>query len=261
MKKFLYHSRLTGFALFLLLLCFSCNKREIEDINLDFGYEYFPLEIGKYWEYAVDSVIYDPALSGTAIDTISSFIREEIKDTFRDNLGELLYRVEKYHRRNDSLPWQVQKALTLSNQDRQAFRTEDNLRFIKMIFPADENKPWNGTAFIDEGFIIPIAGENMEVFKGWESVILSKGQPFTLDDLNFSDVMVVSIADNENLIEYRYGREMYAAGIGLVYRELKVLDTQCQTCCNGDFEQCEPLPWEEKAEKGFIIRQWLIENN
>lgn len=254
-------SFLSSLTLFLFLACFSCNKSETEDIDLDFGYEYFPLEIGKYWVYSVDSVIYDPSIGGTAIDTIYSFIREELKDTLRDNLGDLLYRVEKYHRKNDTLPWQIQSAFTLSTNERQAFRTEENLKFIKMVFPATENKRWNGNAFIDEGLIIPIAGENMEVFKGWESVILAKENPYDLDNLNFPDVLELSIADNENLIEYRFGREVYAANVGLIYRELKILDTQCQTCCNGDFGVCESVAWEAKAEKGFIIRQRLIDFN
>lgn len=244
-----------------LLLGTSCNKREIEEIDLEYGYEYFPLEIGKYWEYAVDSIIYDPSIGGTAIDTLSSFIREEIRDTLRDNLGDLLFRVEKHHRKSDTSSWQIQGVFTLSNNDRQAFQTEDNLRFIKMVFPATENVRWNGTAFIDEGMVIPVAGENMEIFKGWESVILQKGESFELDGLDFPDVLEISIADNENLIEYRSGTEVYAANVGLIYRELRVLDTQCQVCCNGDFGACEPIPWEEKAEKGFIVRKWLFDFN
>ena len=27
--------------------------------NVDFGYDYFPLEIGKYQTYVVDSIVYD----------------------------------------------------------------------------------------------------------------------------------------------------------------------------------------------------------
>lgn len=228
-------------------------------IDIDFGYQYYPLEVGKYWTYAVDSVIYDPEIGGTAIDTTYSFIKEEIKDTLRDNLGELLYRVERYHRSHDTLPWKVQAALTMSRNDRQAFRTEDNLRFIKMVFPASVNKRWDGNAFIDDGLLIPIAGENVEVFKDWESAIVAQGEAFQLDDLEFPDVLDISIADEENFIEYRSGREVYAAGTGLVYRELWVLDTQCQSCCNGDGALCETLPWEEKAEKGFIVRWKLID--
>jgi hypothetical protein len=67
-------------------------------------------------------------------------------------------------------------------------------------------------------------------------------------------VLTVREADSENLIELRRSRVKYAKGIGLVYRELWVLDTQC-------IEQCDGKPWEEKAEKGFILSQTITAHN
>ena len=91
---------------------FACNKSEIEDTGIeDFGYDYFPLEVGRSWEYEVDSIIYDPVVGGTAVDSFRTFIRESVVDTLLDNTGEVLYRVERYYRRSDTLAWQIEKCL------------------------------------------------------------------------------------------------------------------------------------------------------
>jgi hypothetical protein len=73
-----------------------------------------------------------------------------------------------------------------------------------------------------------------------------------LNNKTYNQVAIVSLADSENLIEYRWGREYYAKGIGLIYKELRVLDTQ----------KIDPTTaWEEKAEKGFIVKQRLLSYN
>ncbi|MCB0583274.1 MAG: hypothetical protein KDD10_28600, partial [Phaeodactylibacter sp.] len=106
------------FPIIAFLLFLACNKREIEDTRIeDYGYGYFPLEVGRAWEYEVDSIIYDPAVGGTAADSFRTFIREVVADTLLDNTGEVLYRVERYYRRNDTLPWQVERVLTLSRDE------------------------------------------------------------------------------------------------------------------------------------------------
>ena len=61
-------------GVFLLVSC-NENTNKIE-LDIDYGYEYFPLEIGKYRSYQVDSLIFDTTAQGVIIDTTSSFIRE-----------------------------------------------------------------------------------------------------------------------------------------------------------------------------------------
>ena len=42
--------------------------------------------------------------------------------------------------------------------------------------------------------------------------------------------------------------------VGLIFKEMKILDTQCIIDCEGQ-------PWEQKAEKGFILRMEIISHN
>lgn len=244
--------RLSFFLLSLFCLAASC-KEEADPFQADFGYEYFPLEVGKYLVYEVDSTIYDPT-GDTAVFFSKTQVKEEIVDTLSDNLGNLLFKIERFERTADSLPWQVTKVFTATIQNDQAIRTEDNLRFIKMPFPPHDGASWDANIYFDPSVVVTVAGESVEMFKGWSSRILDVGLPDTVGILQFPEVTTIRLADEENLIELRRGFEKYAKGIGLIYRELWILDTQC-------IEQCVGQTWEEKAEKGFILRQKLVAHN
>lgn len=244
---------------FFCILCFliiiSCQKQK-DNFNPDFGKDYFPLEIGKYWEYQVDSVIYDPTSIPNKFESSIQF-REEITDTLLDNNGEVLYRIERFERRTESDLWEIKNVFSQQVIGNQAFRIEDNLKYIKMVFPTQQGKNWDGNIFFEENLTIEVAGEPIEIFKSWDYRMLAEGQPDSVGVMNFEEVLEIEQADNENLIELRESTEKYAKGVGLVYREMRILDTQCINT-NPD---CEFDPWEEKAERGFILKQKIIDWN
>lgn len=237
----------------------SCDKHKLEDFQLDRGYEYYPLQIGQSRIYAVDSIIFDPAQFGISIDTFSGFFRELIVDTLRSSADELLYRVERYYRKTVDDPWEIHSVVSRSRGEREATFTENNLRFVKLLFPLKADQEWEGTAHFPANTELQVAGETLEFFKGWESRVVEKRPALQVADQSYGDVYVVELADFENKIEYRYGWEAYAPDLGLVYQEIWVLDTQCEYCCNRDLGACDPLPWVEKAEKGLILKMRLLQ--
>lgn len=247
--------------LFLLIgigyLFFQTACEETEVVDLDFNYEFYPLDIGKYWIYDVDSIIYDLSNTAIVIDTNSYQVREEIVDTTRDNEQRLIYVIHHFERQAAGLPWQITEVYTTIRTDEMAERTEHNRRFIKLLFPAKIDQTWNGNRFFNTTENIEVAGETLEMFKGWEYKILSIDDNTSFNGLNFESVMLVQQADDENLIERRFSQERYAKNVGLISRELHILDTQC----GGNLASCSDLTWEEKAEKGFILSMRLIEYN
>jgi len=237
-----------------IVLLQSC--KEENEVPIEFGYDYFPLEIGKYIEYDVDSIIYDLVAGNNSISRSNSIqIREEVIDSFPDNEGRTVYRIERFERENETEEWQVSDVWAAVITDRQAERIEENLRFIKMIFPVSNNtNPWNGNKFIDENLVISVEGESVFVFKNWIYQYGEIGIPLEVNGLNFDDVVEIYQAADSNFIELRSSFEQYARGVGLVKREVRILDTQCIDDCAGDL-------WEEKAEKGFIMRQTVTDFN
>jgi len=178
-----------------------------------------------------------------------------VTDSFPDNEGRLVYRIERFERKDDTEEWRVNDVWTAAVTDRQAERIEENLRFIKMVFPVSDNtNPWDGNKYIDENLVISVAGESIFIFKNWLYEYREIGVPFEVNGLNFDDVVTVYQADEENFIELRSSYERYARGVGLIEREILILDTQCIAACVGE-------TWEEKAEKGFIVRQRIRDYN
>ena len=242
---------LLGIALLVTLFA-ACSKSTFEETNLEMGYEYFPLELGKYKIYQVDSVVYDTTGSGVTITNSSSYIQEEIVDTLLDNSGRLNYKIERSWRRETGDVWQLQDVWLTNRSDETAERIEENLRFIKMVFPLSVGKTWDGNIFIDQTTNISVAGETIEIFKNWLYEVASIGEMATVGSNTYDEVAEIIQADSENFIELRSSREQYAKGVGMVYRKMSILDTQ---------RIDENEPWESKAQKGFILTQWLLEHN
>ena len=90
------------------------------------------------------------------------------------------------------------------------------------------------------------------MFKDWDYRYLSVDRSEDISGMNYDRVLTVQQVDSENAIERRFGIEKYVFGSGLVFKERIILDTQNVT---------NDLSWEEKAERGFILRQTLIRFN
>lgn len=240
---------------FLLLLCiglFACKSSSTtEEIAIDFGYDYFPLAVGKYQDYQVDSILYDTTGMGVIQRNSRTYVREQIVDTLTDNLGRTQYRIERFEKKNLSDPWEIKDVWTAVITDTQAERVEENLRFIKMVFPLEEGILFNGNAFIDEYTVISIEGEPLEIFKGWEYEIEEVDVSAAIGNEFYENITTIFQSNSENAIELRTSFEQYAKGIGLVYKEQRILDTQ----------NVSSQPWEQKAQKGFIMTQLLIGHN
>ena len=123
----------------------------------------------------------------------------------------------------------------------------------------------------------------MQIFQAWNYRYLSVGEPGDVEGISYDSLLVVEGVDYDEGYNRRYYRETYAAGIGLVAREMEVYDTQCRDCCFNQEEvdengntvivvvarrevdgrdtliNCIDLPWREKAEGGLILKQWLTE--
>ncbi len=233
-----------------IFFCSACRTVE-DDFLLEDQSDYFPLVVGQERIYELDSVVFD-LNAAQVIDSAHLFWREVVADTFRDAEGALWYTIERYQRKADTLPWVFSRTLAASQEAGRALWLENNLKFVKLVFPFDEFTFWDGNAYIPQGVNITIGGETLKAFDDWDYRIEQLLEADTLGSLVYPDVVVVREADSENLISLRRAESRYARAKGLVYRSWTILDTQVLD---------EVIPWEEKAEKGFILKQWLIATN
>lgn len=238
---------ITLFSTLAVVVILSCNKETQPVDESTFGYDFFPITKGKSWIYASDSIIYDNG--GTKIDTFSSFIKEEVGDSFVDETGITVYKLNRFFKRNPNDVWSRTNTWTTYTDKTRAIRTEENLKFIKLVFPLKKGLRWDGNVFLDEDIKIDVAGESIEAYKNWKHKIEEIDENFNFNGTDVKSVRV-NLVDDASIIDRRKVTEYYGQGIGLLKKEMIILDSDGSRPND---------PWEKKAQKGFIHTLTLIE--
>lgn len=221
--------------------------------ELEAGYDYFPLSVGRSWTYALDSVVYYDL--GEQVDTFSGWVRDVVTGTWRTG-SDSLYRVTRAFRQKENDPWVPQGMYLLGHNGARAVRQMGNLRLVPLVFPVRPGQSWDPTIFFDDSRAFPVGADRVVVYKNWSGRIMDTTGIFRQDELELSGIAEVVLAGTVNAIELRYARERYARGIGLVSRDWYILDSQC-LCCPTEVLDIDC--WSEQAERGLIIRQRLID--
>ncbi|MCH2046767.1 MAG: hypothetical protein MK212_21815 [Saprospiraceae bacterium] len=250
----------------LLCLTYACTNEIEEFSGVDMSYA--PLVPGTYIDYQVDSIIFSLDIQG---DTFTHYVREEIDSMDYDNLGYPYYRLNRYERADTSLPWSLKYVWVMQHVNNQLHRVERNLRYINMTFPAELDITWDGLVFLRQDTVVPytytttgnelIPRETINQFKDWDEFAYTAiDEPMSFNNLSFDNTLTINQVDKINNIERRYATEIYAKDIGLIYKEMQILDTQCSdsTAFPNGILDCINVPWLEKAERGFVLKQTVL---
>ena len=192
------------------LVFFSCKKDTAVNSLTSSNYSYFPLEEGSWIIYNVDSVVHLSNDDGTnQPDTsIASYhfqIKEVVDFDFIDGQGNKAYRVSRYKRQNDTLPWDFLVVWISLRTSGSAQRVEENVRYIKLSFPINQKSMWNGNAYNDQ----------LQEDYSYSEIHI----PSTFGNNRFDSTVTVLQLDDDNLIHRVFKQEKYANHVGLVYKE------------------------------------------
>jgi hypothetical protein len=198
-------------VIFIFISCFcifSCKKEKAEVI--DMGYNYFPDQSGHYAVYDVDSFYYDDFTKHT--DTFKFQLKEKIQATFLDNENRTTLRLERYVRYYNplisysALPWLLRNVWSENLTQTTAERVEENVRYVKLVFPVQQNKTWNGNA----------SNTNNPLDYSFLFTDLSR----KIGGITFDSVLQVNQQDEVNLIAKKYYIEKYARNVGLISKQV-----------------------------------------
>lgn len=237
---------------FLLLLIFAFSNCENESEPVDkskFGYEYFPVVTSKYIDYKYDSLIIDD--EGLKQIMSSGFLRHEIGEEFVNGEGKKSNKYYKYWKKNMSDAWKLTDVESVTKSDTKVIMTEENLPFVKLVFPNAVGTKWDATGLFDEDLEVTIAGEPIKMYQGWSPRILDKGSNLDLYK-SFPNTLTAKLVDETGLLAKRFISEVYAFDLGLIKKEMIIYDTQ---------KTQSPDPWDKKAEKGFKLTMEIINHN
>ncbi|WP_461099301.1 hypothetical protein [Spirosoma luteolum] len=168
----------------------------------DPGFDYQPLEPGRYVEYAVSETRY--ALNAPAVQRTYQ-LREEIGQPYRAVDGDTAYTLLRFRRSTAAQNWQTDSIWTIRRQTNAVIRTENGLDFVSLLFPARDGQTWNGNR-------LNALGED-------DYTIRNAGQPYRVSAAGFDQTVTVVAQDDSTLVSQDKRLAVYARGVGLIYRE------------------------------------------
>lgn len=193
----------TIFILLSVVFLFSCKKDSDDYVAPDIGHNYAGLTLGKYVVYDVDSFYYDD-FTGT-IDTSIFKIKEIVAEAYTDLEGEEAFKIHRYIKENDTTAWVLKDVWNAKLTQTNFQKAEENVRFVKLIFPVREGNIWNGN----------VMNNLSEQDYTYETVDESD----VIGGIALNSVLTVNQLENLNLIEQQLFKEKYAKNIGMVYRK------------------------------------------
>lgn len=234
------------------LVVVSCKRTSEDKYKNDPSMGYFPIKVGHFVVYNVDSVIYNDFL-GLEIDHHYQ-MRYLIADTFTDNAGRLSYRVETSIRTYDTVPWKTAQVHYFTSDGSKLEYVENTLRFIKHVYPIEEGKTWKGNAMIDPN------DQSLSYFADWNYKYLNVAKDYNRDSINFSNTVTITQCDEQqndpDLLPAAYSyktfsKEVYAFDIGMVYKELT----------HWTYDPPVPPSTQKTYRKGYKVVLRAIEHN
>ncbi|MCC6634886.1 MAG: hypothetical protein IT251_05230 [Chitinophagaceae bacterium] len=218
MKLFVRYSVLI-FSLFFV----ACSSKET--INLPTVAELNPLQNGKVFIYRLDSTVVTNFSKSLAIKSYHA--KDSIADNFVDVSGKQSFKIYRYI--TDTLqtnPWIYNATFFVSfNKNNIEFTDNNNLRTITIASPIKEGTQWYGSKYINA----PNTSADYYFLKDWFFEIKNADLPFTVKKGTINNTYTILQADeadpggplNPSLPRsYRaYSVEVYAKGIGLIYKE------------------------------------------
>lgn len=204
----------TPIALYLLtasVLAVSGCKKD-DPPRVDLGLEYFPTDIGRWAEYAVDSNWQDQqTMPGDTVHHSHYTVREELVEDFTDGEGRAAQRILR-SKPDGNGTWVPRDVWWQVRTTQRAERSEENLRHIKLVFPPHTGSYWNTNATNTEDEL-ELTYEEVDV-------------PWSVNGMSFDSTLLVKTTYMSNLILRRTYYERYAKHVGLVYREVDSTETQ-----------------------------------
>jgi len=184
---------------------YSCKKEKVDAPSLHF--DYFPIRQGIWVIYDVDS-IYHSENDNNNDDSVYSFHFQEkfvIDSTYTDASGKDAQVLLVYKRNTTTEDWTFVSVWSQSLTPTAAYRTEENIKYHKLSFPITSEVTWDGN---DANTI----GEEMYLYEDFNSSM-------NLNGFAFDSTITVLQRDDNNYVEKIYGKEIYANGVGMIFKE------------------------------------------
>jgi hypothetical protein len=200
---------------FLSFIAFLFSCAETESPISDFELDYQPLEVGLYWEYAVNETI---VFGESDEESSSYFLKDRIISSYFNVENELVFVLAREKSTNGT-DWEIIGNYLMQNRNLTLVRTFENKKTVNLVFPPELDKTWDAQIFNSgdpDEYEISFLG-NIEV-----------------GEQAFSQSLKVLQEEEDDEITFRDNRyEVFAKGIGLVEQYYEVFTYCSRNDCLG----------------------------
>lgn len=249
----------------ILLVLAGCTK-ETEEFTTDSVNGYFPLQIGKYITYRLDSTVFPQ--SGRSEEVHVYQEKLQIAGELTDNEGRPTYRLDRYLRDSAGQNnWTPAGVVFVTPRSKEIEVINDNLRVLRLVTPIAEGNTWKGFRYVSSGTSDNPEGPYESLFEfnddnhihlnDWEFAYGPKDETVTLNNQVIDSVITVNgpdeaanapVTDPKSFGSKTYVVDKYAKNIGLIYQELIMWEYQ-------------PNPNGTPFKVGFGVKRSMIDHN
>lgn len=245
------------------LLFFGCKKQTEEFTTAPLS-DYYPLQVGKYITYRLDSTVFTNF--GTSTEVHSYQEKQLVDAQITDAIGRDSYRVLRYIRdTSGNLPWAPAGTYFVTPTDKTIEVIENNLRFVKLASPVKQGDSWEGNHYLpDAPFSSLYSFNNDQGMGSWDYTYTDTTASLTLNGKTYNDVLTVdvdipdpifnanqntaAVIDPNGYAAVSYMQDNYAKGIGLISQEFIMWDYQPPSVSNS-------------GKRGFGVKRSIIDHN
>lgn len=198
----------------IIIILIGCENSYQEITPEQRGYNFYPAIIGNYREYKVHQIKYSILEKP---DTIQYFLKEQVTDTFTNQAGDITFILNRYKKTHDTLTWDLDSVWTSTKSFTNVVAIENNVPYVKLVFPVMDQKQWDGNAF-------NIKSKELYTYENTFETI-------SLGDESYTSLKVVHNNNPDTIVTTDVRNEIYAENIGLIYKESIILhyctDNEC----------------------------------
>jgi hypothetical protein len=205
---------------------------------------YYPLRVGDFRIYKINETKIKPF----DLEEIFNYeVKTVVTDSFANASGAYSYIVQRYKRTTTTSAWESLDTWSARADEKEVVVSEGNVPFVKLSFPVQSDREWNGNAYNNQ--------ESNEFCEGSGAAscdLYAFGQVnktyTTTGGLSFDNT--IEVIQNNNLdifVERNIRKEIYGWEVGLVFREITIL----KYCTKG------PCSGKQMVEDGLILKQEL----
>lgn len=206
--------------LFLLLFLYiggGCERVTLAPDMTRTGFEYNPMALGHFRTYDTYRINYNFA---TENDTLQYQIKELVADFFLNQEGDTTFVTHKMHRQAGESSWKLDSISHWRQTPRQAIEHADNQDIVKLVFPVEEGKLWNSNVYNT------LEADSFRMVK--------VHRPFIVAEQEYDQTLTVIHRNiRDTIVRQDIRREVFAQGIGPVYRLVKTLNYCATQECIG----------------------------